>query len=205
MTVDIADNSYNIQRVHVNRLKPLFETMLWKDEESPSFESTVIGDPHHRSMGTQVAGKDQREEKGKEKDENNSSDSDEWESFSSESESDETGNILLKTPCNNKKSNKGIGLTNRNEAKFKKKNAASKSIKNRETENIERKSETKERKEREVQRATNRNLVSRHKSVSPPPPTISLIFHALSPPTQSFLNTHPRKRPEERKEEIEKN
>ena len=199
MTVDIADNSYNIQRVHVNRLKPLFETMLWKDEESPSFESTVIGDPHHRSMGTQVAGKDQREEKEKEKDENNSSDSDEWESFSSESESDETGNILLKTPCNNKKSNKGIGLTNRNEAKLKKKNAASKSIKDREKENIERRNETKERKEREVQRATNRNLRSRHKPVSSPPPTTSLIFHALSTPTQSFHNTHPQKKTREKK------
>ena len=77
MTVDIADNSYNIQRVHVNRLKPLFETMLWKDEESPSFESTVVGDPHYRSMGTQLAEKEGREEKGKEKDENDSSDSDE--------------------------------------------------------------------------------------------------------------------------------
>ena len=34
-TVDIADNSYKEQRVHVNRLKPLFETMLWKDEPYP--------------------------------------------------------------------------------------------------------------------------------------------------------------------------
>ena len=170
-----------------------------KIKKSPSFESTVVGDPHYRSMGTQVAEKEGREEKGKEKDENNSSDSDEWESFSSESESDETGNLLLKTPCNNKKSNKGIGLTNRNEAKLKKKNAASKSIKDREKENIERRNETIERKEREVQRATNRNLCSRHKPVSSPPPTTSLIFHALSTPTQSFHNTHPQKKTREKK------
>ncbi len=86
MTVDIADNSYNIQRVHVNRFKP-FETMLWKDKKSPSFESTVVGEPHYKSMGTQVAEKEGGEEKGKEKekDVNNSSDSDEWESFTSES------------------------------------------------------------------------------------------------------------------------
>ena len=30
-TVDIADPSFTVQKVHVNRLKPLFETMLWKD------------------------------------------------------------------------------------------------------------------------------------------------------------------------------
>ena len=65
MTVDIADNSYNIQRVHVNRLKPLFETMLWKDEKSPSFESTVLCDPHYKSMGTPVAEKEGGEEKRK--------------------------------------------------------------------------------------------------------------------------------------------
>ena len=64
MTVGIADNSYNIQRVHVNRLKPLFETMLWKDEKSPSFETTVVGDPNYKSMDTQVAEK-RAEEKRK--------------------------------------------------------------------------------------------------------------------------------------------
>jgi hypothetical protein len=207
MTVDIADNSY-IQRVHVNRLNPLYENILWKDEKSPSFESTVVGDPHYKSMGTQLAEKEGGEEKEKEKDVNNSSDSDEWESFTSESESDQTGNPLLKTPCNNKKSNKRVGLTNKNETKLKKKNASSKLIEEREKENIGRKNETKERKEREVQRAsqraTNRNLRSRHKSVSSPPPTTSLIFHALSTPTQPFHNTRPQKETREKKRENRK-
>ena len=31
-TADIADESLKAQRVHLNRLKPLFETMLWRDE-----------------------------------------------------------------------------------------------------------------------------------------------------------------------------
>jgi hypothetical protein len=39
-TVDIADSSYVTQRVHVNRVKPLFETMLWRQEPCPAFEST---------------------------------------------------------------------------------------------------------------------------------------------------------------------
>ena len=36
-TVEIADEKYVIQRVHVNRLKPLLETMLWRDEPCPEF------------------------------------------------------------------------------------------------------------------------------------------------------------------------
>ena len=80
-------------------------------------------------------------------------------------------------------------------------NKLSDRLKDREKENIERRNETKERK---VKRATNRNLRSRHKSVSSPPPTTSLIFHALSTPTQSFHNTHPQKKTREKKKEIEK-
>ncbi len=33
--LDIVDTSYNMQRVHVNRVKPLFDTMLWRDEPCP--------------------------------------------------------------------------------------------------------------------------------------------------------------------------
>ena len=36
-TVEIVDEKYAIQRVHVNRLKPLLETMLWRDEPCPEF------------------------------------------------------------------------------------------------------------------------------------------------------------------------
>ncbi len=39
-TVDIADSSYVPQRVHVNRVQPLFETMLWRQEPCPALEST---------------------------------------------------------------------------------------------------------------------------------------------------------------------
>ncbi|XP_045023874.1 uncharacterized protein LOC123468657 [Daphnia magna] len=38
-TVDIADSSYVCQRTHVNRLKPLYETMLWKTEPCPPIEN----------------------------------------------------------------------------------------------------------------------------------------------------------------------
>ena len=34
-TVDIANDVYEIQRVHVNRLKAIYVTMLWGDEECP--------------------------------------------------------------------------------------------------------------------------------------------------------------------------
>jgi hypothetical protein len=34
-TVDIADNTYVSQCVHVNRLKPLYENMLWQQEPRP--------------------------------------------------------------------------------------------------------------------------------------------------------------------------
>ena len=40
-TVEIADSSFQIKLVHSNRLKPLFETMLWTDEPMPDMESTV--------------------------------------------------------------------------------------------------------------------------------------------------------------------
>ena len=44
-TVDIADASHNPQRVHVNRLKPLFETLIWGDahiEEQPTERQNPI-------------------------------------------------------------------------------------------------------------------------------------------------------------------
>ncbi len=34
-TALIVDSSYTSQHVHINRLKPLFETMLWRDEACP--------------------------------------------------------------------------------------------------------------------------------------------------------------------------
>jgi hypothetical protein len=52
-TVDIADSSYVPQRVHVNRLKPLFETMLWRQEPCPAFESTFdVGNWYRATMET---------------------------------------------------------------------------------------------------------------------------------------------------------
>ncbi|KZS18245.1 Uncharacterized protein APZ42_015663 [Daphnia magna] len=36
--VDIADNSLVSKRVHFNRLRPLFEAMIWKDETCPTFQ-----------------------------------------------------------------------------------------------------------------------------------------------------------------------
>lgn len=47
-TVDIADNSYKIQKVHMNRLKPLLETMLWTDEACPAVESPRENPPPFR-------------------------------------------------------------------------------------------------------------------------------------------------------------
>jgi len=46
-TVEIADSSFKAQLVHCNRLKPLYETMLWTDEAMPPIESTI--DPTERS------------------------------------------------------------------------------------------------------------------------------------------------------------
>jgi hypothetical protein len=46
-TVEIADSSFKAQLVHCNRLKPLYETMLWTDEAMPQIESTI--DPTERS------------------------------------------------------------------------------------------------------------------------------------------------------------
>ena len=56
-TVDIADSSYLCQRVHVNRLKPLYETMLWKTEHCPPIESTLeFVDRFRKSVSTQTIG-----------------------------------------------------------------------------------------------------------------------------------------------------
>jgi hypothetical protein len=38
-TVEIADSSFKAQLEHCNRLKPLYETMLWTDEAMPQIES----------------------------------------------------------------------------------------------------------------------------------------------------------------------
>lgn len=54
-TVDIADSAYHIQKVHVNRLKPLFETMLWKDETCPPiFPTEKEKDKFKKSIATQT-------------------------------------------------------------------------------------------------------------------------------------------------------
>lgn len=37
-TVDIADNSFMPRRVHVNRLRPMFDSMIWRDEFCPDIE-----------------------------------------------------------------------------------------------------------------------------------------------------------------------
>jgi hypothetical protein len=56
-TVDIADNTYVSQCVHVNRLKPLYETMLWQQESHPPFESTYdVGGWYRQSVQSQTAG-----------------------------------------------------------------------------------------------------------------------------------------------------
>ena len=84
-TVDISDNSYNIQRVHVNRLKPLFETMLWHDEPCPKIENTSnVIDPRFKSTGTQATDL-LAEREGKEIFHGSvANSSDEWESLSEE-------------------------------------------------------------------------------------------------------------------------
>ena len=54
-TADITDNTYKIKTVHVNRLKPLYETMLWKDEHLPEMLPTFEGRDHfHKNMSTQT-------------------------------------------------------------------------------------------------------------------------------------------------------
>ena len=39
-TVDICDSSYRLQRVHINRLNALPDSMIWGEEECPSFGTT---------------------------------------------------------------------------------------------------------------------------------------------------------------------
>ncbi|KAI9562401.1 hypothetical protein GHT06_013370 [Daphnia sinensis] len=59
-TVDIADNSYNCQLVHCNRLKPLYETMLWMDEPLPDMEpSAESRDRFRKNIATQTSTEDQ--------------------------------------------------------------------------------------------------------------------------------------------------
>ncbi|KZR96189.1 Uncharacterized protein APZ42_009617, partial [Daphnia magna] len=54
-TVDIADNSYKCQRTHVNRLKPLYETMLWKTELCPPIENpSDFENRFRKSIATQT-------------------------------------------------------------------------------------------------------------------------------------------------------
>ncbi|KAK4025804.1 hypothetical protein OUZ56_014850 [Daphnia magna] len=36
--LDIADNSFMPRRVHVNRLRPMFDSMIWRDEFCPDIE-----------------------------------------------------------------------------------------------------------------------------------------------------------------------
>jgi hypothetical protein len=62
-TVDIADNTYVSQCVHVNRLKPHYETMLWQQEpRPPPFESTYdVGEWYRQSVQGQTAGKKAKE------------------------------------------------------------------------------------------------------------------------------------------------
>ena len=55
MTVDISDNTYRPQRVHVNRLKPLFETMLWRDEPTTILQPTTNAElQFHKNVATQT-------------------------------------------------------------------------------------------------------------------------------------------------------
>ena len=54
-TADITDNTYKITTVHVNRLKPLYETMLWKNESLPEMLPTFEGRDHFlKDMSTQT-------------------------------------------------------------------------------------------------------------------------------------------------------
>ena len=61
-TADITDNTYKVKTVHVNRLKPLYETMLWRDEPEPEILSTLEKrDPFHKSRTTQTRVNDEPE------------------------------------------------------------------------------------------------------------------------------------------------
>jgi hypothetical protein len=41
-TMDITNNSFTTKRVHVNRLRPLYDTMVWRDEFCPDLEDPII-------------------------------------------------------------------------------------------------------------------------------------------------------------------
>ena len=61
-TADITDNTYKVKTVHVNRLKPLYETMLWRDEPEPEMIPTLEKRDHfHKSMATQTGVNDEPE------------------------------------------------------------------------------------------------------------------------------------------------
>lgn len=50
---DMADNLYVPQRVYVNHLKPIFDTMFWRPY--PAFEPTFdAGDLYRKSVDTQT-------------------------------------------------------------------------------------------------------------------------------------------------------
>ena len=54
-TVDITDNSYKIQRVHVNRLKLVYESQLYRDEAFQKFDPTEDIIRHfHNNTATQT-------------------------------------------------------------------------------------------------------------------------------------------------------
>ena len=46
-TATIINDNLKQQRVHINRLKPLYETMLWKDEPMGTFEETPLQEEDH--------------------------------------------------------------------------------------------------------------------------------------------------------------
>ena len=55
MTVDIADNNLRPRRVHVNRLKPLTETVLWRDLPGERYSTTeTMTFEFHKHCGTQT-------------------------------------------------------------------------------------------------------------------------------------------------------
>ena len=41
-TVDITNNSFVSKRVHVNRLRPLYDSMIWRDEFCPELEDATV-------------------------------------------------------------------------------------------------------------------------------------------------------------------
>lgn len=54
-TCDIADNSYKPQRVNFCRIKPIFESQLWRDEEYDKFDPTEQIVRHfHNHIATQT-------------------------------------------------------------------------------------------------------------------------------------------------------